>query len=678
MLDPNTRHKHAADGDALALDDDDGGANSPLDDDPDVDAFLREVAAAPAIDPSGTLVGVTLGRYRVQSLLGHGAMGVVYLAEDESLRRRVAVKVLRAQSLEARVRIQREARCAAAISHPGVARVYEVGEVDDRVYIVIEYIDGVSLRCLMGDGIPAERAQRIFDRILDALAAAHAVGVVHRDVKPENIMVTAGDQVKVLDFGLATWIATEWSAEALPHTLTQSIEGRIAGTPGYMAPEQALGLRVDARADVFSLGVIAYELFVGRRPFTGETAMAVLVSALHDEVAMPADHPLRTLIARCLAKDSAQRFVNAGEVLRALRAGTSMSMRSPSPSRGRNDDPAPTRATSEGARYRKAKGVVAALVATSAVATAGWRYEHHAAAPPPPTLAFADMIWVPGGAFDYGRTREELDRECTALGANCLRRPLDWEQPRQRAHVSSFYMDIYEVTNEQFASFLGSLGSEGEVVRDDTSPQRRFVRYRATRQNLIELYETSGVIDGQGFAARPGYAKKPVMWVTWDGARLYCERLGRRLPREIEWEYAARGVDNRRFPWGNDEPSCDGVVFGRELGFQCDRLPREPEDVGNAPHDVTPLGLHDLGGNVAEWVEDAFTVPYHPPCGDCVDSTTRAAPGDANDLRVVRGGSWSSVLFVRATARFKWKQTVGANDTGFRCAMSAHAKNLPR
>jgi len=258
-------------------------------------SFLATPAAMLAapddhVQPSVFAAGQTVGRYRVRALLGAGGMGQVYLAEDPALERSVALKLLpRTLSDENRLaRFRQEARAASALSHPNVCVVYEIGAAaDGRPYIAMEHVPGESLRQTLdrhranGTRIPSVTALDIAGQIAAGLAAAHAAGVVHRDLKPENVMVRPDGLVKVLDFGLAKRGPTDspTSASAMVHTEP----GMVLGTVRYMSPEQARGLLVDERTDVWSLGVVLYEMIAGRAPFDGPTPSDVIVGVLGHE-----------------------------------------------------------------------------------------------------------------------------------------------------------------------------------------------------------------------------------------------------------------------------------------------------------------------------------------------------------------------------------------------------------
>ena len=278
------------------------------------DALLREIAhATPAsVGAEEDLVGTRLDHYRLTAKLGSGGMGVVYRATDEKLRRDVALKVLPgalAGDDERRRRFLREARSAASINHPHIATVHDVGEAAGRVYLAMELVEGTTLRArLAGGALPAEESVRIAKQIARGLARAHERGIVHRDLKPENVMLTRDGDVKILDFGIAKLGAVEDSASAIGLQETQTAEGRVVGTPGYMSPEQMTGRPVDHRSDLFSFGVVLREMLAGDWPGTVRFREADVGGALG------------AVIDRCTAASPADRFARTGDLLEALEA----------------------------------------------------------------------------------------------------------------------------------------------------------------------------------------------------------------------------------------------------------------------------------------------------------------------------------------------------------------------
>jgi serine/threonine protein kinase len=210
-----------------------------------------------------------IGRYQIQGELGRGAMGVVYKARDTRLGRFVAMKFLTLQAARDPRRLERfrrEARAASALNHPAVCTLHNLGEHEGRPYLVLEFVEGQTLRSLIAPAPDLPRLLPLFRQAAEALVVAHAAGIVHRDIKPDNLMVRPDGYVKVLDFGLARLLASAPGAGPLP-AATDTDAGVVMGTVGYMSPEQALGRPVDSASDLFSLGVVLYELTTGRHPF---------------------------------------------------------------------------------------------------------------------------------------------------------------------------------------------------------------------------------------------------------------------------------------------------------------------------------------------------------------------------------------------------------------------------
>jgi len=275
------------------------------------------------------MVGKTLSRYRILRRIGAGAMGEVFVAEDTELRRDVALKVLPAEfsGNPARLeRFKREARAAAALNHPGIVTLLSVEEVDGVHFLTMELVDGETLdRAIPPDGFALERFFAVAVPLADALSAAHQRGVVHRDLKPGNVMLTAEGRPKILDFGLAKLEPVgerELETRQTTELLTQA--GQILGTAAYMAPEQVEGAATDARSDIFSLGVILYEMATGRRPFGGGSAVAVMSAILSEEPIAPRmarpdiPKPIERVILHCLRKDPERRFQTALDVRNEL------------------------------------------------------------------------------------------------------------------------------------------------------------------------------------------------------------------------------------------------------------------------------------------------------------------------------------------------------------------------
>ncbi|MBI2214565.1 MAG: serine/threonine protein kinase [Acidobacteria bacterium] len=273
--------------------------------------------------------GQRFGAYHLVSLIGAGGMGEVWKAEDESLRRTVAIKILpaaNAQDRESNDRFKREARTAAQLNHPNIATIFSIDQFEDRAFIVMEYVDGEPLsKLILGSRLNPGEVIAIARSVADALAEAHEKGIVHRDIKPDNVVVS-GRQVKVLDFGIAKryGLDGESPGAAKSDTEFRTQAGIIVGTVQYMSPEQAMGKKLDGRSDIFSLGVVMYEALTGKLPFVGDSPALTLTRIIRDDpphvrVTKPGLSPkLGAVVMRCLEKDPVRRFQNAHDVVAAL------------------------------------------------------------------------------------------------------------------------------------------------------------------------------------------------------------------------------------------------------------------------------------------------------------------------------------------------------------------------
>ena len=304
----------------------DGGAAS----------VTRSLLASPSDGDGSAHIGASVGRYRLVAVLGRGGAGIVYAAHDPELHRRVAIKVLRGDVLErddddSRARLLREARAMARVSHPHVVGIYDVGVWADQVFVAMELVEGRTLRAMFND--PSIPWRTRLDRVIEAgrgLSAAHAAGLVHRDFKPENVLVGDDGRARVTDFGLAKPVRGEGDPSGagrapLDVLTTVTLSGRMAGTPAYMAPEQFLGAETDARVDQFALCVVLHEALFGARPFAGKVAEDIARNVLESRVTdvrpfAPPDVPegLRAVVLQGLARQPEARHPSIDALLEAI------------------------------------------------------------------------------------------------------------------------------------------------------------------------------------------------------------------------------------------------------------------------------------------------------------------------------------------------------------------------
>jgi len=646
----------------MSIDDAKGGERPSFlssDDPSDLEDILRGIAVTPRRRPpvvaAGTRWGAA-GRYVIHERLGHGGMGTVYAALDTNLDRVVALKVLDAVDDEAgsehRARLLREARIAARIEHERIARIYDHGEHDGMPFVAMELVRGTTLRQRLAVSrvLRPREVLRIAIQIAEGLEALHAAGVVHRDLKPENVMWTAKGQIKLVDFGLAAADRPrpdrETTARADANAAGDGAPSVAArgGTPGYMAPEQEAHGVVDARADVFALGVIVHELATGQRPFRAEATRSDTTADFAG--VRPRGAPrwgrapnrLRRLTARMLAQEASTRPADGRAALLELRA-VERAWR-----------------VTWLARVAAAATVVGVAAASATVA------RRHVQAPPP------DMARIDVATISVGNTSDGIDRECAAIGPRCDREQMQRELPAHDVTVAPFFLDEHEVTNDEFLSILQMHASTLVVIEDEDHHYPRYVRRNAGLGNeelIADLNPKHGGIEYEHarYRVRTDQGRLPVVQVTWYGANLFCESRGKRLPTEDEWEAAARGRTKRPYPWGDVPVRC-GILPNDGLIVMPAECPSKVSvrAVKTSPQDVTPEGVYDLGGNVAEWTASIFIDG---------DRAATGANAPASAPRVFRGGSWGESFLARTAGRNRVPPMVAGANLGFRCATSA-------
>ena len=381
-------------------------------------------AVAPELlidEPTGDLIGQSIGHYRIESLIGVGGMGEVYLARDELLGRKVALKFL-PEHLTAEAtqlnRFKSEARTASALNHPNILTVHEIGAEGTRQFIATEFIEGITLRALLARGrMNLHDALEIAVQVASALAAAHETGVVHRDIKPENIMLRPDGYAKVLDFGIAK--LTEQQPESDSHdlgtTTLQTQLGLVLGTARYMSPEQTRGQKADVRSDIWSLGVVLYEMVGGIPPFAGETPSDCIASILTTEPPplsrVLSDVPVRleAVVQKALRKNKDERYQTIKEMLVDLR-----SLKEEWEAKGYSPQ-AKARVGPIVSKIKRHKRGVLLTLAAAMLAVAVVAYRLYFAAPPPPfteksiaVLPFADLSQARDQEYFCDGIQEEI------------------------------------------------------------------------------------------------------------------------------------------------------------------------------------------------------------------------------------------------------------------------------
>jgi serine/threonine-protein kinase len=666
-------------------------------------AMTSDVTAQATPINKDPLIGRSIdGRYRLDSLIGRGGMGAVYCATRLLIGDEVAIKILHTEQVgdpHAAERFRREARAAARLKHPNAVSIYDFGVSGDGLqFLVMELVEGKSLREFTRAQGPLDPSlvAEITSQICAALDEAHRQHIVHRDIKPDNIIVNftpAGLRIKVLDFGIA-----KLRDDTTSH-LTQT--GSVMGTPHYMSPEQCLGEELDSRADIYSVGVVVYELLCGRVPFNSPISTAVVVQHVNQPPpSLRAINPaimaeVEAVVFHALEKSRYARPPTAGALAQelliasrrpAFQVAGSVGRLAPaiiSPQQDRIPDeqtierragdyqPAPTAMPATihmespklgvpllGADVRNTAGnsaietlrlkrsralkygsavlatiVVASLIGilfwsirpdegsrTSGATSAAGSAAGQGTSGEPATLAPvnsdpaaggklstipAQMVLVNGERFLMGSSEGDAD-----------------SKPSHMVVVKSFYLDVNEVTCEDYKKFIDATG------------------HPAPKTWINGKYPS-------------GTAQLPVTSVSWEEAVAYAQWARKRLPTEEEWELAARGREGLRYPWGNSWQA--GCANADAEGQARKRL----ASVGS--HDcASPFGAKDLIGNAWEWTASDW-MPY--PGGQLQRPTTGGE-------KVIRGGGWDTPRNI-ATATYRSGWAGPGDKTGFRCAQDA-------
>jgi eukaryotic-like serine/threonine-protein kinase len=630
------------------------------------------------------MIGSIIGNYEVISQFGEGGMGELYVGRHIRLAREVIIKTIRTEDFKPRLlehlrdRLEREAYIQSQLDHPNIVRVYDFIAFGDTTCIVMEYVPGRDLRKMISretGPIPDRRSIKLFKQALAAINYAHHFiysdksgekhqGIIHRDLKPANILVTPDDMVKVTDFGIVKVRGVKGGTQI----------GFNPGTPEYMSPEQARGRDLDHRSDIYSLGVVFYEMLCGHVPFEDRNSETsdYEIRRGHIELPVPplaANYPgispeLEKIVFKALEKDPEDRFQTARQFIDTIeeyeRTGkTGLAKRIPGGRPGlmrpgganlagtstvslddtliTDPDISPTyhedyhnerhdhnltsldgyphnyqqdKSTMQDARRRfliptaiAALGLVIGILGYRQITNTGGTQITTELRPKPVAGSPPNMISIPAGEFEMGRDDGN-----------------EYERPAHTVRVEPFLIDKFEVTNELYYEFV------------------RQMNRQAPKHWIDGLYS-------------PGEANYPVVNINWFEARDYCEWMGKRLPSEEEWEFAARGRENRLYPYGDEwKPQFSNA---KEDGFN------QPRAVGSYPAGASPFGALDMAGNVAEWTATDYR-PY---------SQSSARRDDGN--KVIRGGSFNAPAKEQtATDRFFDYPQRAYNYIGFRCAKS--------
>jgi len=533
-------------------------------------------------------LGKTIGRVRIEKLLARGGMAEVYLGTHLTLERPVAVKLLQShieEDSDLLERFHREAKVVGGLRQSNIVQIFDFDAIDGHPYIVMEYLRGPTLANYLrslhekNERIPLPQVARLLNELTAALDYAHGQGVIHRDIKPGNIMLhkKAGefqsDQPLTNDVEI---ILTDFGLVRIAHAATHTAVGTVSGTPAYMSPEQARGDQTDHRTDIYSLGVVLYEMLAGRVPFEADSQLSVIYMHINNPPPPIPGIPekIQAILDRALAKDPNDRYQRSGEMAADFFKSLKIERRTEAAKETKvvapevpAAPPTPVQKPKP-ARSRTWLGVgVFSIVCLLAVGAGAWGVTgflpsiSRPSPTIPPTLASntatlpvpvtgglpaADgMVKVAAGTYEVGRLPAD-----------------DYHSASQQVDLKEFWIDQYQVSNEQYAKFIQETGAPVPVVW-------------------------------------PGDKDHPVRGVAWAQAVAYCGWLNKRLPSEAEWEAAGRGTgpEPRLYPWGND-PTASGQTSG---------FPDEDTYViGTLSFNKSPFEVFDLVGNVWEWVGEPY------------------------------------------------------------------------
>lgn len=617
--------------------------------------------------------GTDIGRYHILEQLGEGGMAVVYKAYDTVLERNVAIKVLRFNQMSSEVSVKRfqlDAKILTKLDHSSIIKILDFGEFEDIPYLVMEYVSGGTLKQFIGKPIPWQQAVKLLIPIANALGYAHQNEIIHRDVKPSNILLNEKGEPFLTDFGIAKMLETT-------ETLDLTKDGFGIGTPEYMPPEIFDERPLDKRADIYSLGIVLYELVTGRTPFKADTPLAVLKKHTVEPLPHPSMYvpsiPSRVeeILFKALAKKPENRFPSMEEFAGALEdALLNQNIPShklpPKPmnplwvipiilgvgglilllthfinSNSKDEEITQEIRTTETLE-------VNTIISLSTQSNSDQTKQTTNAEDPDSGNNFGTgdgvtielsigstfispvdgmkMVYVPAGEFQMGASEQDT-------------KAYDDEKPQHTVHLDAYWIDQTEVTNGMYELCVG----EGVCLE-----QKKYSHNANT---------------GSYHFNDSSYEDYPAVYVNWEDAKTYCEWAGRRLPTEAEWEKAAKGETTNRYPWGNSEPDTSFANFGGNIG--------DTVEVGSYPGGASYYSVLDMVGNVYEWVSDWYDENYYSK-----SELTNPQGPISGDTHVLRGGSFfAEAKYSRITYRESPSSSktegYGSGNWGFRCTLDA-------
>jgi serine/threonine protein kinase len=560
-------------------------------------------------------------------------MAEVYLGSHLTLGRLVAVKVLHSyieEETELLNRFQREAKVVAGLRHPNIVQIFDYDTVEGHPYIVMEYLSGPTLATYLRnlhqkhERIPTHQVARLLKGLTSALDYAHELGVIHRDIKPGNVMLHRRSADIPVDAPLTKdidAILTDFGLVRITHSAEMTASGKISGTPAYMAPEQARGDKTDHRTDIYSLGVVLYEMLAGRVPFESDSTLSVIYKHINEPPPQISgiSSQVQSVLDRALAKDPNARYQSSRDMAVDFYLAIGMTAQAetvyenapkiPEPSASRLvPKPQPTRS-----RAWLGAGLFS-IVCLAALAVGAFMFRsvilNNLGAAPTEVVqntAVVPSVEIPtateGASLPSAEGMIEISSGSYEVGTTSVSD--DYHVAPLNQALDRYWIDKYQITNAQYEQYLNE-----------------------TNEPAPEVW--------------PGEANHPVRGVTWDQAAAYCSWAKKRLPTEAEWEAAGRGpgASPQLYPWGTDP-----TAGGNTINFPD----QDTYPIGSLAFNQSQLGVFDLVGNVWEWTGE----PYSPV---------------PDAYRVLRGGRFGLILDLAYRLAVPPDDTRYVKYAGFRCA----------
>ncbi len=647
------------------------------------------------------LIGQNLGRYQILELIGKGGMATVYKARDTHLERDVAIKIIRCEAFSADQlgtilkRFEREAKSLGGLSHPNIVGVIDYGEYEGAPYLVMTYLPGGTLKDRLGKPIPWRDAVRLLIPVARALEYTHEHNIINRDIKPSNILMTEKGQPMLTDFGLVKIFEEKGSTN-----LTASGSG--LGTPDYMAPEQWIG-EATAQSDLYSLGVVLYEMITGHRPYVSDTPGGLLLKQSNEPLPFPKQYVpnlpqnVESVLLKVLAREPGDRypdmysFANELQALldgrevtattikvKKLREQMTGKVEKPQTDQnqveqvlveqGRNMQAEQSRGTASPSgppparQKRKFSTLITALGTLALLSACGacWfiyaNLDLFAVATPP-----AQQVLTSATATDISPT-ETIQ---TTIKPTETSVPIETPIPVEIEDDKNVPMRLIPAGEFTMGNENGDIESRPasliylETFYIDKYEVTNEMYAVCVSEGVCRTPKKPGSATRSSYYNNPFLSKYPVIYLDWNMAKTYCEWRGARLPTEAEWEKAARGMEDKRaYPWGNTF-DCS---YANHSGCVGDTAPVDQYNQGQSP-----FGVYGMSGNVWEWTSSLFlSYPYSSTDG----REDQAVSGN----RVVRGGSWHNFGgtggTIRVDTRFQLNPIYYGAYIGVRCALT--------